>query len=182
VVGAVRLASGQPVTAALCLSDPGAVVKRDMAWKPPRWDGDTPEAEPLLLWQERALRAAGLLREPEDAEIDRDEAVKALRYVASPTMGWPGSGHPARFAMHGATEHNARYALSIVINMARRVLGTAEAYDATPPERVHAVYEVFGDGTDTRWRVRGPDGDWGPLTEQQANDLARTKDWEAAHA
>jgi hypothetical protein len=67
VVGAVRLASGQQVTAALCLSDPGAVVKRDMAWKPPRWDGDTPEAEPLLLWQERALRAAGLLR-PDDHE------------------------------------------------------------------------------------------------------------------
>lgn len=40
------------------LADPGKVVPRIMDFIPPRWDGDSPDVEPLHLWQARAVIAA----------------------------------------------------------------------------------------------------------------------------
>lgn len=60
--------------------------------------------------------------------IDKYRA--ALEYVSQPTMGLPGGVNPAVFAMTGAREDAARYALALCINQARTALGKSVEWPA----------------------------------------------------
>jgi hypothetical protein len=64
-----------------------------------------------------------MMDDTERAQILSD----ALRYIASPTMGFPGGVDPAEFALNGATTERAvRLALSTCIRLAREALAKAE--------------------------------------------------------
>lgn len=61
-----------------------------------------------------------------DLEAENERLRQTLRYVAQPTMGYPGHGDPSHFAANEATEKDARLALAACINLARVALASGD--------------------------------------------------------
>lgn len=91
-------------------------------------------ADPTIDLHDRLLANVEHVRAVERARWDYERRLllDSLTYVSAPTMGIPPGADAAAFAMNGAPEGAARYALSNCILNARGALVVSEAMSGPP--------------------------------------------------
>ena len=91
-------------------------------------------SDPALDLEDRLLAKVEHVRAVERARWDYERGVllDSLTYISRPTMGTGPTDDAAEFAMEGATEGAARYALANCIRNARSAIIVSEAMNSPP--------------------------------------------------